>query len=543
MTTVIGAGDDARGVTLTAPERATGGLAAITSRVAAATLLVQVLSFGSSIVLATWLGATSQTDAYYLALSIPTIAYTVMVAALRQGAIPMLTKIDRTAGSAAFGEASSEVLSGTLAASVGLAIAVSAAMMLLLPVLAGGTPRLAGLTRLYIAELTPYAVTGAALGVLGAVLAVRESFVAAVAVLMVEPVLKSLLVILFGHAIGAQALVIGNVVGNAIAVAILLLMLGRVGVTLQLKAFRSSPVLRSLLKLSVPLLVSQALLQLNPVVDRSFAAPLGPGNVTVFELGVRLFNVPAALLASTLIAPLAARWAALDVQVGWDAVLRSFAKVLSAIWVIVIPLVVIGIVMRHPLVAMLYRGGAYTAHDVGRTADVLGMLLLGLTAQILVVPLATLFIVKGDTVFPMKVGIANFVLNAGLDAALRGPFGVAGIALSTSVTVTVLAFVFVREAHRRWPAFGVRGTITPLVMSLCTGAVSAAIGLTAMDVAGSHTSRLGAAALVVSVAAISLTVHGAALLWVRGSVTPGARLADGLLARFSSAPRFTEREA
>jgi putative peptidoglycan lipid II flippase len=289
--------------------------------------------------------------------------------------------------------------------------------------------------------------------------------------------------------------------------------------------------------------VSQALLQLNPVVDRAFAAPLGPGNVTVFELGVRLFNVPAALLASTLIAPLAARWAALDVQAGWDAVLSSFGKVLSAIWIIVIPLVVIGVVVRQPLVAMLYRGGAYTAHDVGRTADVLGMLLLGLTPQILVVPLATLFIVKGDTVFPMKVGIANFVLNAGLNAALRGPLGVSGIALSTSVTVSVLACVFAREAHRRWPSFGVRGTFTPLVLSVCTGTAAAVIGLTALRVAGAHTSRLGAAALVVSVAAASLAIHGAALLWVRGSVTPGARLIDGLLARLSSTLRFTERQA
>jgi putative peptidoglycan lipid II flippase len=524
-------------------ERHPAGLAGIASRVMPATFLVQVLSFGSSMVLATQLGATVQTDAYYLALSIPTIAYTVLIAALRQGAIPMLTKIDRKSEPAVFDEASSDVLSGTLAVSVGLAIVVSAAMMVLLPVLAGGKPQLAGLTREYIAELTPYAVTGAMLGVLGAVLAVRDSFVAAVAVLMVEPVLKSVLVIAFGRAIGAQALVIGNVAGNAIAVAILLVMLRRVSVRLKLKAFRESRVLRSLVKLSVPLVISQSLLQLNPVIDRSFAAPLGAGSVTVFELGVRLFNVPAALLASTLIAPLAARWAALDAQAGWDAVLSSFGKVLSAIWIIVIPVVVIGVVARQPLVAMLYRGGAYTGHDVRRTADVLGMLLLGLTPQILVVPLSTLFIVKGDTVFPMKVGIANFILNAVLDVALRGPFGVAGIALSTSVTVTVLACVFVREARRRWPSFAIRGTFTPLVISICTGTASAIIGLTALRVAGAHTSRLGAAALVVSVGATSLVIHGMALLWVRGSVTPGARLIDGLLARLSSAARFTEREA
>jgi hypothetical protein len=163
---------------------------------------------------------------------------------------------------------------------------------------------------------------------------------------------------------------------------------------------------------------------------------------------------------------------------------------------VVIPLVVIGIVLRQPLVAMLYRGGAYTAHDVKRTADVLGMLLLGLTPQIVTVPLATLFIVSGDTVFPMKVGIANFVLNAALDLVLRHPFGVAGLALSTSATLTVLAFVFAWEARRRWPAFGIAATSTPLVVSVCTGAAAAIIGVAALRLFDAHASRLGDAAVV-----------------------------------------------
>ena len=87
------------------------------------------------------------------------------------------------------------------------------------------------------------------------------------------------------------------------------------------------------------------------------------------------------------------------------------------------PVMVSGFVVRHEVVDIAYRSHAYNAMAVSKTADVLGMLLLGLLPQVLIIPLSTLFVIRRDGVFPMKVGIANVVLNAVLDVMLRGPLG------------------------------------------------------------------------------------------------------------------------
>jgi putative peptidoglycan lipid II flippase len=487
-------------------------LVGIAARVAPAALLVQVLSLGSSIALATQLGATDQTDAYYLALSVPTIAFGVLIAALRLGAIPTLANVAHAESPEHFSRACDEVASATLALGIGLAVLTTTVMIALVPTVVGGSAHLISLTRQFVLELSPYAVTGAMLGVLGAILAVRGRFVAATIVLGFEPVLKSALVLAFGRQLGAQTLIIGNLAGNLLAVATLWDLLRREGLTVRLAAFHASPVVRGLLALSGPLVISQSLLSTNPLVDRFTAASLGPGSVTVFELGVRLFSVPTSLLTGMFIAPLAATWTTRFAQRGWDAVLQSFIRVVVAVFLIVPPLIILGFVLRHELVGIVYGAGRYSAADVRHTSNVLGILLLGLVAQILVIPLATLFIVRRDTVFPMLVGIANFLLNAILDVLLRGPLGVNGIALSTTLTLTLLCGVFAWEARRRWGSLGFhRSLSTPLLVSACSCAVIALTSTLAVRIASPESSRLQAVAVVVVAASVGLVVHATAL--------------------------------
>lgn len=482
-------------------------LVRIASSVAPASILVQVFSFGSSIALATQLGATDQTDAYYLALSVPILAYGILVAALRLGAIPALTDLDNAESGEAFSLACSQVVTATFVASIVLSVVLTFLTALILPPITGASQEVTELTRRYLVELAPYAVTGALLGVLGAILAVKKRFVAAILVLSFEPVLKTVLLVTVGHQLEAQALIIGNLAGNFLAVGMLWILLRRERVLISLRWFSSSPVVRSIAALSIPLMVSQGLLSVNPLVDRGAAAGLAQGSVTVFELGVRLFSVPTSLLTGMLIAPLAATWSARFAENGWTAITDSLGKIVRAIALLVPPCVVICVVLRQELVGIVYRGGMYSVEDVTHTANVFGMLLVGLIAQILIVAFVTLFIVRRHTTFPMLVGIANFVLNASLDVALRGTLGVVGIALSTTVTLSLLCAVLGLEARRRWGPLGLGAVGRPVLLSTVSGILTGLAAAVLQRNGIFQPSRLGDAILVVSAAVLGVAIH------------------------------------
>jgi len=471
---------------------------------------VQACSFVSSIALARVLGASASTDAYFVGLSVPVLVYTILLAALRLGAIPALTARTVADGRASLGRASSELVSAVVVAAAGLSVAVTVVAAVALPPLLGGGA--AHATRLTIVELAPLGVLGAATGAVGATLAAVGVFWPSVAVMALEPIAKAIFTFALGDRIGIQALILGNLVGSTLALAALCFAVRRRGVDLRPVRAVRSPFVRSVLVVSVPLLASQTVLQVNPLVDRLMASDLGSGSVTSLELGLRLFLVPTGLLTATLIAPITASWAARKAEGGWPALRPAVTRATVAAVQIAPPLVLLGLLLRHELIALIYEGGAYSAHALGETVDVFGLLLLSLPAQVLVVVFSTLFIVEGDAILPMKIAVANVVLNVTLNFALRPWLGVGGIALSTSLTFTILVGVYIVVAHRRWRPVAAGALRAASVRAvLATVAVAAVAGL-ALAALPEASTRLELLAVVATVGGAGIVVQALMLL-------------------------------
>jgi putative peptidoglycan lipid II flippase len=250
------------------------------------------------------------------------------------------------------------------------------------------------------------------------------------------------------------------------------------------------------------------------------AAGIAPGSVTELELGLRLFLIPAGVLASTLIAPLAATWAARVTDEGADALTASITRAVSVLLFVIPPLAVVGILLREHLITLLYAGGAYSASALHQTANAFGMLLLGLPAQVLVVVVTTLFIVRRDSIFPMKLAIANVILNVVLNFILRPVLGVGGIALSTTITLTSLVAVGVVVAQRRWNCFDLRRLRAPLQRAAASTAAIAVAGIWLLGTLDFSSDRAGAIGAVASVGVVAIVLHATVHLIGREPMNP-----------------------
>src|SRR5207253_2340697 len=113
-----------------------------------------------------------------------------------------------------------------------------------------------------------------------------------------------------------------------------------------------------------------------------------------------------------------------------------------------------------------------------------------------VVALATLFIVQGDAIFPMKIAFANVVLNLALDLALRVPLGVAGIALGTTITVSVLGALYLAVACGRWGSLGMRQVGRPALCATFSLAVMTAGAFAVNAMLPAHAARFTVLAII-----------------------------------------------
>jgi putative peptidoglycan lipid II flippase len=421
---------------------------------------VQVLSFVAWAAFAHVLGASTQTDAYLLGLSVPALAYGILLTAIRVGVIPGLTE-EVAKDDAAGARAANELFAAAILASAALGLALTAIAVAAAPLVLRSDPDLVFKTRLTIVELSPLAVFGAGTGVLSAILAVRKSFGPAVAVLAFDPLFRIFLLFAVGDRLGVQSLIIANLAGAAAAVAVLWLMVRRRGMPLRIIRPAPTAFVRSVIVVSAPLLISASVMTVNPIIDRTMAADVSAGAVTALDLGMRL--VPGGFFVALVVAPLTATWAARKTQEGWPAIQESMQRALITSAVVILPLVVIGIVLRDEAVTFVYHGGAFSGHAAAQTTAVFGVSLLGLPAQVLSVIFTTLFIVQRETIVPMKIGFVNVILNVALNFTLRPWFGVAGIALSTTLTYAILNVAQVTAARRRWGSFLTGHIAVPLI--------------------------------------------------------------------------------
>jgi putative peptidoglycan lipid II flippase len=478
-------------------------------RVTAFTLGAQLIGFGSSVAIARVLGATRATDAYYLALSVPMLVYSIFLTTARQSGIPTLTE-EAAASRSSLVDASSQLISATLFVSIVISALAAAAAVLLLPVTSSAS--IVSPARAKVLELAPLGVLGAMIGTMASVLAVRNRFAAAALVLGIDPLLRIVLLVAAGDTLGTDALVIANLVGNALAVLVLWVLIRRDGISLKWRSPLHSPFVRRVLAFGAPLTLSAAILQVNPVIDRTMSSPLGSGTITALELGLRLVGIPMLLIGATLIGPLMATWAARRSASGWPALRDSVNRATDVFTMIVPPVVVIGITLRQQIVEVMYQGGAYSAHATHETATVFAMLLVGLPAQVLTIVFSTLFVIEKRPQFCLEVGIANVILNVFLNFALRPLWGVGGIALSTSVTYSILLVAYVVSARGRWE--GIRIPFSSLLRPRPAAAlilmVMVAYGL--VSSAPSATGRLGLVVEIVVVAAGVLLVYAVLML-------------------------------
>jgi putative peptidoglycan lipid II flippase len=194
------------------------------------------------------------------------------------------------------------------------------------------------------------------------------------------------------------------------------------------------------------------------------------------------------------------------------------------------PLIVAGFVLRGEIVYLLFSGGAYSPRALHDTASVFGMILLGLPAQTLIVVFATLFVVHKKTVFPMIIGFTNVALNVALNLALRPSLGVGGIALSTTITYTILLVAYFAAARWRWGST-FEGRLPHLAFRVAVSSgLAAATAFVVVRALPGVADRAGAATHVAIVTSAVLVAYVIALIAVRDPI------ASSLAARIRTVP-------
>lgn len=275
---------------------------------------------------------------------------------------------------------------------------------------------------------------------------------------------------------GPQAMVgmaLGTLIGGALQFLVQVPSLYRVGFRYQPIISFSDPGVRHVISLMGPAIIGASAVQINVLVNNNFASPM-EGAVSWLNYAFRLMYLPIGLFGvaiGTAALPNIARAAARQDQHEFR---QTLASALGLVFFLCIPSACGLILLREPIIRLIYEQGRFSAFDTHQTAGALAFYALGLAGYAAIRVLAPAFVALNDARTPMLISLASIFTNYLLNSLLVTRLGHRGLALSTSLVALTNFLALFLLMRRRLQRIEGRAILRSLVKVLTASLVMSA---------------------------------------------------------------------
>lgn len=258
----------------------------------------------------------------------------------------------------------------------------------------------------------------------------------------------------FADSWGITSLAVGTVFGAFLSLAVLVPSLRKLGMQYVPRINRHLPGMKEVGMLVWPILIGSAVGKVSIFADQVLASTLEEGSISALNFAEKLFQLPLGLFVAGITIPI---FPLLSQQVAAgepDRLKETLGFGMRMIAFIMVPAAVGLIVLRGPVIALLFEHGAFAASDTSRTAWALLFYALGLFSYAGRDTLTRVFYAYQDTRTPVKISVAAVVLNIAVSLVLMRFLGVGGLALGTTIAMTVNMIVLMELLRRRLGPMG-----------------------------------------------------------------------------------------
>ncbi|MFH1037896.1 MAG: murein biosynthesis integral membrane protein MurJ [PVC group bacterium] len=480
--------------------------------VGAATLLSRILGMVRDILTASFFGTGLALSAFVVAFTIPNLFRKLLGEGPLTGAfVPVFTEYLEKKGIKEGWRVASIICSLLMIILAGAVLAGWAMISLALNTLSLSDKFLLvlRLLRIMLPHLFFICLVGISMGILNSL---RHFAVPALAPVVLNLVWIASLFFLcprFGNTPEKKifGLAVGIVIGGIIELGIQMLVLKRKGFPFEFIPDWRDPAVKKIALLMGPGILGLAVFQINTAVDQFLAMVIGAGAPAALFYGNRLVQFPLGVFGlafATAALPEMSRLMARDRIEEFKAV---FSHALRNVLLIMVPATVGLIVLRRPVIQLLFQRKAFGADSTEATAWVLLFYSLGLPAFAGLKIVTQGFYSCQDTRTPVKVGFSAMLLNLALNLAvvftpwLRVNLREGGLALSTSLAAFVNAGVLYYLFRKRLGRIRGKEMLSFLIRLCCASLLmGAACSLSLSFLEGRLSgARLGERAVLVGV--------------------------------------------
>jgi len=313
--------------------------------------------------------------------------------------------------------------------------------------------------------------------------------------------------VFFARTHGIAAIPVGQIAGEIAQILLLLIglrkllpcMVRHLGEALH-------PGVRRIARLSLPRFAGLSLVQLDLLIDKTFASLLGPGFLSAISYSGRIPGVATSMMTAPLGKSLLPHLSGLVAKGQLEQVRERIPRYLGAIAVMLLPACAFLLAFPRVITEAVFLRGAFSAQDVETTAFPLFYYSLGILFFGFAPLIRWTYFALQDTVTPLKVGIVASISNVLLNYTLMKFLRHGGIALSTSLVAALNTFLLLYLLRRHMKAVDLRAVLSCLWKPLSASLIMVFL-LLALDRALLHPSTMASPVRISILAATGAFVY------------------------------------
>ena len=400
-------------------------------------LMIKALGLVKQSIIAGVCGATYETDLYFLSSGFITQLCVVIFSAITVSLLSIyVEKLNKEGRNKA-----DSLINSTLRIIIPFSVLVAIVCIALAPILSKllapsyNENEIQELTR-FIRILSVIFVTNAYFLTLNVVLEANKMMLSGKMLSLMQNLFVIIFAIILYKKIGISALLYSLIIANIIS-CIYISIRARKYLKISFRAvFCKKEVLR-VMKLMLPLLIGNAMYEINDIVDKQIASNLAYGTVSYLTYGTSLNEIVTSLVITTVSSVLFVNYASWVSEGHNESVSNGLMSSLSGLTFILLPITGMIIIFRNDIVSIVYGRGAFSNNDIIETGFVVLGYSFGFLGQAFRANIVKVFYAYKETKIPMINGIISVAINIGLSYWFASFMGVSGVALATSIAMTI----------------------------------------------------------------------------------------------------------
>lgn len=399
--------------------------------------------------MAAYFGTSAATDAWLMASVLPNLLFSTINGTISTTVVPLMTQADAHLSKKSVERFINELFTAIVVVSVLLIILGELLAPVIIRLVAPGfhghqLTLTIEMTRIMVPTIMFWALGGMVVGILQE----REDYFSPAVSPVAINAVRIATIIVLGHIFGIEGVAAGFTLAVFSQLLVTVPALRRHGIRLKWRWHFGHPLLRSMLTMSGPFFVTSSVGTVGVVVDRILASTLANGSIAALNYSYVLVQIPVGLLISSLATPIYTRLAQYHSDHN-DAVFRSLAmKGFRLVVMTVVPITVWFVLLRVPILRLLYQHGVFSNRSTALTAGTLLYFAIGLPGFGLSFYLQKLFFAARDTKSPARFSVITIIFNIVGDIILVHLMNVNGLALATALASWVNAFLLTVRALR-----------------------------------------------------------------------------------------------